>query len=237
MKISLPELESRLQRIVEGTVIKFLPNSLRKKSLLVKISEAMHAGVVVGPDGALIAPNLYIIELNPADVPAEEDSRLLLENLSLYLTESAQDAGYKFPAKPVARFTPDPGLKRGETEVSALNSLETITPTSGIDPNPGNSQNSIPENAFLIVDGTDTYLLTKPVINIGRRSDNHLIISNPSVSRIHAQLRAQNGRYIVFDLDSARGTKVNGRLIRQQELSSGDVITLGEVPMVYGENE
>ncbi len=170
-------------------------------------------------------------------MPSNTDARLLSENLSLYLQESGEDAGYQFPGKPVARFFANPDLPKGETEVSSVNSLEQLTPTSGLELSPGKVGTSVPKSAFLIVDGTEIIALNLPVINIGRRSDNHLILNDPSVSRIHAQLRAQGGKYIVFDLDSARGTKVNGKPIRLQELASGDVITLGDVPLVYGENE
>ena len=54
-----------------------------------------------------------------------------------------------------------------------------------------------PDNAFLIVDGTHVFPLMQTIINIGRRPDNHLCIDDSRVSRVHAQLRKINGRYMI----------------------------------------
>jgi pSer/pThr/pTyr-binding forkhead associated (FHA) protein len=75
------------------------------------------------------------------------------------------------------------------------------------------------------------------VINIGRRPDNQLVINDSRVSRIHAQLRAINGLYIIFDLDTTGGTFVNGQKINQCTLYPGDVISLAGVPLIFGQDE
>jgi pSer/pThr/pTyr-binding forkhead associated (FHA) protein len=91
-------------------------------------------------------------------------------------------------------------------------------------------------NAFLIVNGTETFPLTGSVVNIGRRETNQLVINDPRVSRNHAQLRAVHGVYILFDLNSTGGTYVNGMRVYQQNLQAGDVISLAGVALVYGED-
>ena len=62
------------------------------------------------------------------------------------------------------------------------------------------------------------------------------MVDDPRVSRVHSQLRAVRGRYLLFDLDSTGGTFLNGERIRQALLSPGDVITLAGVPLVYGQD-
>jgi pSer/pThr/pTyr-binding forkhead associated (FHA) protein len=47
------------------------------------------------------------------------------------------------------------------------------------------------------------------VITVGREPGNDLIISDPTVSRHHAQLYHQNGHWIVNDLESTSGTFVS----------------------------
>ncbi len=93
----------------------------------------------------------------------------------------------------------------------------------------------IPEDAFVIMDGVKVIPLTQAVINIGRRVENTLIVDDPRVSRNHAQLRAINGRYVLFDLDSTGGTYVNEERITQSILYPGDVISLAGVTLVYGQ--
>ena len=93
----------------------------------------------------------------------------------------------------------------------------------------------IPEDAFVIVDSYKVIPLTRAVVNIGRRVDNDLVLDDPRVSRKHVQLRATNGRYVIFDLDSTGGVYVNGQRVEQGVLYPGDTISLGGVSLVYGQ--
>ena len=94
---------------------------------------------------------------------------------------------------------------------------------------------TIPEEAFLVIDGSKVYPLTKPLISMGRRLENNLVIDDPRVSRIHAQLRAINGRYVLFDMNSSGGTYLNGRKTTQAIVYPGDVISLAGVDLIYGQ--
>jgi len=93
----------------------------------------------------------------------------------------------------------------------------------------------IPEDAFVIVDGVKVIPLTTPLVRIGRRLENNLVLDDPRVSRTHAELRAINGRYVLFDLNSTGGTFVNGLRITQSVVYPGDVISLAGVNLVYGQ--
>jgi pSer/pThr/pTyr-binding forkhead associated (FHA) protein len=102
--------------------------------------------------------------------------------------------------------------------------------------NDGNDNTTIPENAFLIVEGVKVYPLKQAVINIGRRLDNMVVVDDPRVSRNHAQLRSINGRFVVFDLNSTGGTFVNGQRASQSVLYPGDVISLAGVTLIFGQD-
>jgi len=94
----------------------------------------------------------------------------------------------------------------------------------------------VPSAAFLIVAGTEIFPLNLPIVNIGRKSDNHLVIENPQVSRRHAQLRAISGHYHFFDLGSTGGSKVNNQEVKTAALLAGDVISLAGIPLIYGQD-
>ena len=100
---------------------------------------------------------------------------------------------------------------------------------------PEDDTTTIPEEAFLVIDGSKVYPLTRNVITIGRRLENNLVIDDPRVSRLHAQLRAINGRYVIFDLNSSGGTYLNGRKTTQAIVYPGDVISLAGVDLIYGQ--
>ncbi len=64
-------------------------------------------------------------------------------------------------------------------------------------------------------------------ILIGRSRDADLTLDDPNVSRRHAELRREGGAWIVADLGSTNGVKVNGHRVHEQPLAPGDEITLG----------
>jgi pSer/pThr/pTyr-binding forkhead associated (FHA) protein len=93
-----------------------------------------------------------------------------------------------------------------------------------------------PRKAYLILPGDQVYWLVLSVVNIGRRGDNQLVLSDLQISRNHAQVRLVHGQFVIFDLDSTSGTFVNGNPVREHALRPGDVITLGSIALIYGED-
>ncbi len=78
------------------------------------------------------------------------------------------------------------------------------------------------------VPGT-VYPLEGEQLTIGRDPSNSIHIADAEVSRRHARLMFQGGRYVLEDLGSTNGTFVNGRRISAPYvLKPGDVISLGE---------
>ena len=88
-------------------------------------------------------------------------------------------------------------------------------------------------NPSLILYGGRIIELNQSVINIGRKASNHIIISDPRVSRVHAQLRRIKEEYMVFDVDSAGGTFINSERIQSHVLRPGDVISLAGYTMIF----
>ena len=67
-------------------------------------------------------------------------------------------------------------------------------------------------------------------IQIGRGRDNDVVLADQEkgVSRTHAELRFENGRYIIVDLQSQNGTWINGRRVERAEVPPGAEITIGD---------
>lgn len=74
-----------------------------------------------------------------------------------------------------------------------------------------------------------TFSLEGDQLVIGRDSSSNIAINDAEVSRKHARLTFQGGKYVIEDLGSTNGTFVNGqRLVSTVVLKSGDVVSLGE---------
>src|SRR5689334_3532114 len=95
----------------------------------------------------------------------------------------------------------------------------------------------IPLNAFFVIDGVKIYPLVRSVINIGRRLENDLVIDDPRVSRNHAQLRAVEGNYVIFDRNSTGGTFVNGSRVSETIIYPNDSISLGGIILTYYQDD
>lgn len=73
------------------------------------------------------------------------------------------------------------------------------------------------------------YTLEGDQMTIGRDSSNEITINDAEVSRRHARLTFQGGKYVLEDLGSTNGTFVNGqRLAGPRVLKAGEVVSFGE---------
>lgn len=71
-------------------------------------------------------------------------------------------------------------------------------------------------------------------VTIGRDPGNDVVLlGDPKVSRSHAEFHQRGGQWILQDLGSSNGTKVNQRRIQEHPLRDGDRIQLGATTIVY----
>lgn len=85
----------------------------------------------------------------------------------------------------------------------------------------------------LILMFKDTILNSYPLaqdqcITIGRHHSNDIIIDNLAVSGYHARIDAQDGVYIVTDLQSKNGTYINNERITESPLHQKDRLCIGK---------
>ncbi|MCR4403270.1 MAG: FHA domain-containing protein [Firmicutes bacterium] len=70
---------------------------------------------------------------------------------------------------------------------------------------------------------------------VGRSSSCHIVIEDAGVSRRHAEIGLESGRFYVADLGSTNGTYVNGRKVSRHLLADGDVVSFGKVAARFRE--
>lgn len=75
--------------------------------------------------------------------------------------------------------------------------------------------------------------ISTPDFHIGRSSQNHCVINDPQVSRVHVRIRGSQGSWFIQDQNSSSGTFVNGARIQAQRLNDGDEIRIGETTYTF----
>src|SRR4051812_10594345 len=73
------------------------------------------------------------------------------------------------------------------------------------------------------------FILDRASLVIGRTQENDVVLNHKSISRHHAKVIRDGDRYVVVDLESANGVRVNGAEYERVELQSGDIVELGHV--------
>ncbi len=239
MTNKLDQLEAKLQSLVENQLVGILPGLLIEDRVIQRLSAALKQNIVENSHDDAMAPNVYTLIVSADSSPMWKEPTTL-DVLKNIIVTAGQDAGLKFTGSPTISISTDEKFTSEDISVVASHRLEPIGDTKGM-PNQlaaaeTDTNDSIPENAFLIIEGVKVYSLTEPVINIGRRLENNLVVDDPRVSRNHAQLRSVKGRFVLFDLNSTGGTFVNGQRTSQTVLYPGDVISLAGVALIFGQD-
>jgi hypothetical protein len=109
----LRSIESRLERVVEGSVGRLFRASVAPVELARKLAKELEEGKVVSVTQTY-APNEYTIYLSPRDRTRFADFEASLRNeLASYLAEHARRAGYVMPTRPRVRFETEASLHTG----------------------------------------------------------------------------------------------------------------------------
>jgi pSer/pThr/pTyr-binding forkhead associated (FHA) protein len=67
---------------------------------------------------------------------------------------------------------------------------------------------------------------------LGTHPSSDLVLTDPHVSRAHARIDVEESDYVLTDLGSTNGTRVNGHRVTEVVLGAGDRITIGETVLV-----
>lgn len=231
-KNHLAGLEARLQRLFEEHLPRLVPNGRASSEFILALVNAMQAGCERAPDGELVAPNHYTIQ-----VPESESAFLgdpwELEQLQAVLMQLGEEAGLRFISPPVISIEQVSSRTGSGILVNARVEHRDISETAGMEPGVVDAAPAAHLYAYLIVDGTRRFDLRSGVVKIGRSPENHLVINESHISRRHAELSYRWGHYVIIDLGSTGGIWVNGLRVSQQSLQDGDLISLAGTPLMY----
>jgi len=231
----IAKLESHLENLIEGAFAHFFGRRIRAQDVALELVRAMEDGLRAGnqDDFRPFAPDVYEIRLSQQTVHhLREHQPNLKMSLSQHLVELATHAGYRLETPPVINIVIDDKADAGAVSVTASYMDDAVHSTNVMKTVKAPETHEKPRNAQLVI-GNRKILLEKPIVNVGRSLDNHVVLEDTTVSRHHVQIRLRFGDYTLFDVRSRGGTLVNGTHIKEHTLRSGDVIQMGDTQLLY----
>ncbi len=216
--MGLQGFERRLERMVEGVFARAFKSGLRPVELGRKVVRVMDDQRSVDVRGRAVVPNAFTVRLSAEDHEQFADVEdTLVRELCDAAREHARDERYSFMGPVSVEMVVDESLRTGMFRVEGR-----------LKEGPGGGG-----AGSLLLPTDERVVLGEYVVSIGRMPDCTIVLADPNVSRNHAEVRPQGDGYVVVDLGSTNGTRVNGVRITQHELRDGDELMFGNTRMIF----
>ncbi|HEY4346363.1 MAG TPA: DUF3662 and FHA domain-containing protein [Gaiellaceae bacterium] len=246
----LRSIESKLEALFEGVFGRAFRSNVQPVELARKLVKEMddHRSVSVS---RVYVPNEYSIFLAPVDREQFADYEpQLCEELQDYLAEHARRERYVLLTTPRVKLETDDDLAVGEFGIAtrlvggppggAVRDARPMPEGGTVIYKPEQApapeeepEGSLPhEHGILTIAGRPHELGSHPVV-LGRSKDCEIRLSDPNISRRHAEVRPTGHGYKIVDLDSTNGIEVRGKRVKELELTDGLAFTIGSTEAVY----
>lgn len=207
--MGLQQFERRLERVVEGVFARAFRSGLQPVEIGRRLTREMDLQRTLAPRGTL-TPNHFVITLSPEDADrfAPIEDELVTELVSVARDHAARE-DYVFIGPVIVELEVDEHLVEGTLDLAS-----EMTRTGG-------------GATVVLGDGRRIPLGGNPLV-IGRLPECDVVLADGNVSRRHAEIRPHGDGWVLADLGSTNGTRLNGfRLTAPRELRSGDEIAVG----------
>ncbi|MGI8574191.1 MAG: FhaA domain-containing protein [Egibacteraceae bacterium] len=240
----LKDFEKRLEGAVEGFFARAFRSGLQPVELAKAIQRYARDYQQVGLTGVTV-PNVFRFDVAPADLQRFSGYGEPLEReLAGVAKATARDHGWQLqgPARVSLQANPDIPVGRYELrgKIEAASARDE-PPRNARRPAraapPAEATQFLPargERATIkVLDGSGNRVTVDGSALMGRLPECDVTISDTSVSRRHARILREHGRWLVEDLGSTNGVRVNGAKVGRAPLDDGDQIELGSVRLAF----
>jgi hypothetical protein len=238
----LKSLESKIAGAVEGTFSRVFRSEVRPVEIARKLAREMEEHQH-GSLSRVYVPNEYRVYLSLRDRErfiSYEDA--LAGELGAYLLEHARRERFALLSAPVIQFETDERLGLGQFGIatrvvdaddlpaaSARESGHTMvfSPAEPVAA-PHEAEETLRVRRALLLYNGHRLVVGPQGATIGRSRECEIVVDDANVSRRHAELRPRGAAWVLTDLGSTNGTRLNGRRIERREpLDPGDRIEVG----------
>jgi FhaA, N-terminal domain/FHA domain len=241
----LRSLESKIAGLIEGTFSRAFRSEVRPVEIARKLAREMEEHKAFSVSRTYV-PNEYRVYLSPRDRERFADyEQALATELTGYLLEHARRERLVLMSRPVVEFETDdrlglgefgiqtrvvsPPSEDGEQEPVAEESGRTMVySTAGRVAEPLEERARTRHETALLVHNGKRLVVGPAGVTLGRSRQCDVMLDDPNVSRTHAEVRPRGGSWVLSDLGSTNGSRLNGSRVKGSEvLKPGDEIELG----------
>ena len=251
----LRSIESKLESLFEGVFGRAFRTNVQPVELARKLVKEMddHRNVSVS---RVYVPNEYTVYLAPGDREQFATYEAQLQDeLGDYLAEHARRESYALLTPPKVEFETDDDLDVGVFGIATRmvqpagraedgpptdvepNATMVYKPSAAPVPQATEAASAVElgvqrEVAVLAWEGKRQELEKRRVV-IGRSKDADVQVTDPNVSRRHAEIRQEGATHWLVDLDSTNGIEVGGKRVKRLKLEDGSRFTIGSTELVF----
>jgi hypothetical protein len=216
--MGLQSFERGLERMVEGVFSRGSHSSIRPVELGRRLLREIDDHRSVDVKGRRIVPNEFVFQLSSRDHAAFADiEQPLKSELGETAREYARSEGYHFMGPVAVELTVDNELKAGRFTISS----RMVAGSAG-------------RGGSLVLPSGERISIGDSPITIGRLPDCTIPLNDANVSRKHSEVRSTGNGFVVIDLGSTNGTKINGvRIDGERMLNDTDIISVGSTHLRF----
>jgi hypothetical protein len=213
--MGLQSFERSVERMVDGVFSRAFRSQIKPIELGRRLIREMDDHRSVDVRGRTVVPNAFTFYLSERDLAGFADVHdALVRELAEAAVEYAADEGYTLMGPVAVELMDDARTKPGRFTMAS----RMLEPKA---------------QGTLVLPGGERKMLGDQPFMLGRMPENDLVIADPNVSRRHAEIRAVGPNFVLVDLGSTNGTRINGVAISQQTLRDGDAISIGATTMRF----
>ncbi|HLM77368.1 MAG TPA: DUF3662 and FHA domain-containing protein [Rubrobacteraceae bacterium] len=252
-------IEKRMESLVEGVFGRAFKRQVHPVEIAKGLAKQMDENRMISVSRTYAPNDftVHLSKADTESIQAYQSA--LRDELIQYATTHAQSKSYHLMTPPKVRFVVEDSLRFGEFGVTAKltggegpREKDAPDDTSGrtrifrTEETGDDAQGEDQGTAAISAEEARRHGLAREVVelvledkthplegpgpwSIGRSAENDIVISDPNVSRKHAQLlRSENG-FVVEDLGSTNGTFLDGAPIGRERIESGDELAFGGI--------
>lgn len=227
----LQRFEQRLEGVVTGAFARAFRSAVQPVEIAAALQREVDNSAHILSRDRMLVPNEFVVELSQPDYARLTPfGGTLAKELATMVEDHVKEQRYTQAGATKISFTEDAALTTGRFRVRS-------TTNASVEPVRGQrmTETAVTNAAVILEVNGMKHPLTPPGVVVGRGAEADLKISDPGISRRHADIRVSTSgdtpSVMIIDLGSTNGVILNGRRVDRASVGNGSEIKLGNTTL------